>query len=133
MLYFCTLLWNNVTMHKRIYIIILSLCLQLSAYATTLVTISDASTWRSTELSKYKGQTIEFDVPFYVCNNYNSGSLTISPRRIYQVTNQAFPLSEEYNSLLSLNSYGTITLSPEGLLRRKIKSFISFIQKNCRF
>ena len=30
-------------------------------------------------------------------------------------------------------SYGTITLSPEGLLRRKIKSFISFIQKNCRF
>ena len=98
-------------MPKRIYIIILSLCLQLSAYATTVVTISDASTWRNTELSKYRGQTIEFDVPFYVCNNYNSGSLTISPRRIYQVTNQAFPLSAEYNSLLSLNSYGTITLN----------------------
>lgn len=98
-------------MPKRIYIIILSLCLQLSAYATTLVTIHDASTWRSTELKQYIGQTIEFDVPFYVCNNYNSGSLTISPRRIYQVTNQAYPLSAEYNSLLSLNSYGTITLS----------------------
>ena len=56
-------------MPKRIYIIILSLCLQLSAYAATLVTISDASTWRNTELSKYRGQTIEFDVPFYVCNN----------------------------------------------------------------
>ena len=30
-------------------------------------------------------------------------------------------------------SYGTITLSHIGLLRRKIKLFISFIQNNCRF
>ena len=98
-------------MPKKIYIIILSLCLQLSAYAATLVTISDASTWRNTELSQYRGQTIEFNVPFYVCNNYNNSSLTIAPRRIFQATNQAIPLSNEYNSLLINNSYGTITLS----------------------
>ena len=98
-------------MPKRIYIIILSLCLQLSAYAATIVTINNAETWRNTELSKYRGQTIEFDVPFYVCNNYNSSSLTISPRRIFQPTNQALPLSTEYNSLLSLNASGTITLT----------------------
>jgi hypothetical protein len=61
-------------------------------------------------LSKYKGQTIEFDVPFYVCNNYNS-SLTISPRRIFQPTNQALPASNEYYSMLSLNNSGTISLS----------------------
>ena len=110
-LYFCTLLWNNVTMLKRIYILILSVCIQLSMYAATVVRINDPTTWRNTELSQYRGQTIEFNVPFYVCNNYNSSSLTISPRRIFQATNQAIPLSNEYNSLLTNNSYGTITLT----------------------
>ena len=110
-LYFCTLLWNNVTMLKRIYILILSVCIQLSMYAATVVRINDPATWRNTELSQYRGQTIEFNVPFYVCNNYNSSSLTIAPRRIFQATNQAIPLSNEYNSLLINNSYGTITLS----------------------
>ena len=98
-------------MLKRIYTIILLFGLHLSVYAATVVSISDAETWRNTDLSKYKGQTIEFSVPFYVCNNYNSGSLTISPRRIFQPTNQALPLSSEYNSILSLNNAGTITLS----------------------
>ena len=98
-------------MFKRIYIIILSVCVQVSAFAATVVRINDASTWRNTELSQYIGQTIEFDVPFYVCNNYNSSSLTISPRRIFQATNQAIPLSNEYNLLLTNNSYGTITLT----------------------
>ena len=110
-LYFCTLLWNNVTMFKRIYIIILSVCVQVSAFATTVVSILDASTWSNTELNNYRGQTIEFDVPFYVCNNYNNSSLTISPRRIFQPTNQALPLSPEYSSILSLNASGTITLT----------------------
>ena len=110
-LYFCTLLWNNVTMFKRIYIIILSVCVQVSAFAATDVNINDVENWRYTELSQYIGQTIEFDVPFYVCNNYNSSSLTISPRRIFQATNQAIPLSNEYNLLLTNNSYGTITLT----------------------
>ena len=97
-------------MLKRIYILILSVCIQLTVYAASIVTIKDPETWRNTELNQYKGQTIEFDVPFYVCNNYNS-SLTIAPRRIFQATNQAIPLSNEYNSLLINNSYGTITLS----------------------
>ena len=110
-LYFCTLLWNNVTMFKRIYIIILSVCVQVSAFAATVVSINDASTWRNTELSQYRGQTIEFDVPFYVCNNYNNSSLTISPRRIFQPTNQALPLSPEYYALSTNNSYGSITLT----------------------
>ena len=98
-------------MFKRIYIIILSVCVQVSAFAATVVRINDASTWRNTKLSQYIGQTIEFDVPFYVCNNYNSSSLTISPRRIFQPTNQALPLSPEYSSILSLNASGTITLT----------------------
>ena len=98
-------------MFKRIYIIILSVCVQVSAFAATVVSIGNANTWRNTELNDYRGQTIEFDVPFYVCNNYNSSSLTIAPRRIFQATIQAIPLSNEYNSLLINNSYGTITLT----------------------
>lgn len=98
-------------MLRKICFIVSCICMQLTAYSATVVTISDASTWRNTELKNYQGQTIEFDAPFYVCNNYNSGSLTISPRRIFQPTNQALPLSEEYESILSLNGRGTITLS----------------------
>ena len=77
----------------------------------TLVSITDPENWKYTDLQKYVGQTIEFDVPFYVCKNNRNGELTISPRRIYQPTNQALPLSSEYSSMLSLNAYGTITLT----------------------
>ena len=106
-------------MFKRIYIIILSVCVQVSAFAATVVNIHDVENWCNTELSQYRGQTIEFDVPFYVCNNYNSSSLTISPRRIFQPTNQALPLSPEYSSILSLNASGTITLTGVSGYHRK--------------
>ena len=98
-------------MKKKILTILLFACMQFQLYAASIVTIKDPETWRNTELSQYRGQTIEFAVPFYVCNNYNNSSLTISPRRIFQATNQAIPLSNEYNSLLTNNSYGTITLT----------------------
>ena len=98
-------------MKKKILTILLFACMQFQLYAASIVTIKDPETWRNTELSQYRGQTIEFAVPFYVCNNYNNSSLTISPRRIFQVTNQAIPLSNEYNSLLTNNSYGSITLT----------------------
>lgn len=75
-----------------------------------VITISDPETWTYTNLQKYVGKTIEFTTPFYVCNNYN-GSYSISPRRVYQPTNQALPLSDEYNSILSLNAYATINLT----------------------
>lgn len=100
-------------MQQKIRIIIIILCVQLAvlANATTIVTIDNADNWSYLDLRPYVGQTIQFSVPFYVCNNYYSSELTISPRRIYQPTNQAFPLSDEYYSTLSLNSYGTITLN----------------------
>ena len=91
-------------------------CSHLFLDAATVVHIADPETWTYSELSQYKGQTIQFDVPFYVCNNYNG--LTISPRRIFQPTNQALPLSAEYNSILSLNSQGTISLTNAGSNRR---------------
>ena len=95
---------------KQVITLILSIFFHLSIFAVTQVSINNAETWKNSELRKYVGQTVEFDVPFYVCNNYR-GSYTISPRRIFQPTNQALPLSDEYDSMLSLNAQGTITLS----------------------
>jgi len=94
---------------KRTISFILGICIHLTVLAVTQVSIPDPDTWRYTDLKKYIGQTVQFDVPFYVCNNYNS--ITISPRRIYSPTNQALPLSAEYNSILSLNSQGSVTLT----------------------
>lgn len=97
-------------MKRIITILTISLCYVHLAVAQEQVHIADPETWTYSELNQYVGKTVQFDVPFYVCNNYNN-SLTISPRRIYQVTNQALPLSAEYNSLLALNSYGALTLT----------------------
>ena len=94
---------------KRAILLIFGICIHLSVLAVTQVSISDPETWRYTDLKKYVGQTVQFDVPFYVCNNYNS--LLISPRRTYSPTNQALPLSAEYSSVLSLNSQGSVTLT----------------------
>lgn len=96
-------------MKRIIFLFAIGLCVPCFTFATTVVTISDPETWRYTELNKYQGQTVQFDVPFYVCNNYSG--ITISPRRIFQPTNQALPLSQEYNSLLTLNAQGTIKLT----------------------
>lgn len=94
---------------RRAIILIFGICIHISVWAVTQVSISDPETWRYTDLKKYVGQTVQFDVPFYVCNNYNS--LLISPRRTYSATNQALPLSAEYSSILSLNSQGSISLT----------------------
>lgn len=97
---------------KRTISFILGICIHLTVLAVTQVKVPNPETWQNTDLKQYVGQTVEFDVPFYVCNNYNS--ITISPRRIYSPTNQALPLSSEYSSILSLNSQGTVTLSNAG-------------------
>lgn len=82
-----------------------------SLSAQTKVTIADPQTWANTDLRQYQGQTIQFTTPFYVTNNYYDGRLIISPRRTFVPTNQALPLSAEYNAILSANSTGEITLT----------------------
>ena len=95
---------------RRFWILIILISgLSIGSMAETVVTIADKENWRYTELKPYVGQTIRFSTPMYVTNNYNS--LTISPRRIFTPTNQAYPLSDAYNSMLTANSYGNITLS----------------------
>lgn len=96
-------------MRKIILTIFAIVWVHVVVVAATIVHIDDPETWIYSELKQYVGQTVTFDVPFYVCNNYND--LTISPRRTYSPTNQALPLSSEYNSMLSLNAMGSIKLS----------------------
>lgn len=90
--------------------LLLMMCAPLSLWAQTIVHISNPETWRRSSMSSYVGQTVQFDVPFYVCNNYK-GSYVIAPHRIMSPTNQAIPSSREYSEILSVNANGTITLS----------------------
>ena len=108
-LYLCRQFIIVDNMRKLILIIIALIGLNAISIAATIVHISNPETWTYSELKQYVGQTVQFDVPFYVCNNYSG--LTISPRRTYSPTNQALPLSDNYYSILSLNSTGNITLN----------------------
>ena len=108
-LYLCRQFIIVDSMRKFILIIITLVGLNAISIAATIVHIANPETWTYSELKQYVGQTVQFDVPFYVCNNYSG--LTISPRRTYSPTNQALPLSDNYYSILSLNSTGNITLN----------------------
>ena len=76
-----------------------------------VITITDPDLWTTSEMSQFVGKEVQFTTPFYVTNNSKSGQLTIAPRRIFNPTNQALPLSTEYHSILSLNEQGTLTLT----------------------
>ena len=76
-----------------------------------LITITDPDLWTNSEMSQFVGKEVQFTTPFYVTNNSKTGQLTIAPRRIFNPTNQALPLSSDYHSILSLNEQGTLTLT----------------------
>ena len=76
-----------------------------------VITITNIDQWTTSEMSQFVGKEVQFTTPFYVTNNTKSGQLTIAPRRIFNPTNQALPLSTDYYSLLSLNEQGTLTLT----------------------
>lgn len=91
--------------------IILYLLLFIAPYSmgATQIHISDPLTWSAQELAPYIGQTVVFDVPMVVCSNAN-GSYTISPRRLFTPTNQAYPRSSAYTSIAALNSTASMLL-----------------------
>lgn len=98
-------------MYMRYLLYIILLFCSLNVLSQTVIRIDDADEWNYASLVPYVGQTIEFENPMYVTNNYNNSSLEISPRRIYSATNQAYPMSEEYNEILRSNKTGVIKLS----------------------
>ena len=76
-----------------------------------IITITDPDLWTNSEMSQFVGKEVQFTTPFYVTNNSKTGQLTIAPRRIFNPTNQALPLSSDYQSILLLNEQGTLTLT----------------------
>ena len=76
-----------------------------------VITITNIDQWTTSEMSQFVGKEVQFTTPFYVTNNSKTGQLTIAPRRIFNPTNQALPLSTDYYSILSLNEQGTLTLT----------------------
>lgn len=76
-----------------------------------VITITNPDLWTNSEMSQFVGKEVQFTTPFYVTNNSKTGQLTIAPRRIFNPTNQALPLSTDYHSILSLNEQGTLTLT----------------------
>ena len=80
--------------------------------AQTVIHISDPESWTAAQMSKYVGQTVQFDTPFYICNNYyhHSGQYQISSRRLFSPTNQVLPASADYTSLISQNDAAEVTI-----------------------
>lgn len=97
---------------RRISLILLATVCITCLSAQTKVHISDPETWSVSQLQNYIGQTITFDVPMVVCNNYNG--LTISPRRTFAPTNQANPAMENYQSVVTNATTGELKLSGAG-------------------
>lgn len=100
-------------MKKHLTLLCFTLTFSWFINGQTIVHITNPDTWSAKELSNYVGQTIRFDVPFYICNNYSykQSSYIISPRRIYSPTNQTLPGSLAYQTIVSANQTGEITLT----------------------
>jgi len=75
------------------------------------VDIANPQQWRVYEMFKYVGDTVLFDCPMYVINNYYSGQLTIAPQRLYSPTNQCMPGSQDMLNMQAMNSYTTASLN----------------------
>ena len=94
---------------RKTLLLIIGMAVAAVTSAQIHVTIDDPEHWTTSNLAPYVGQTVIFDTPLLVTNNYNA--IYVSPRRIFSATNQCIPLSDEYNMLLSLNAQGSIQLT----------------------
>ncbi len=81
----------------------------VGCWSQTLVSVKDKQRWKTSDLSPYVGKTVRMADDWYVCSNQSG--YYVSPRRIFSPTNQCLPMSAEYNTLLSLNSQGTVSIS----------------------
>lgn len=78
-------------------------------FAQVHIQVSDPATWDPETLRPYIGQTVIFDVPMVVNNNYSG--LLISTRRFFSPTNQVRPGSSMVNNIMTLNDEGGIYLN----------------------
>ncbi len=97
-----------ISMKTKLFLLFLFVCLW--GQAQEIITISNPDTWTYSQLSAYVGETVTFETPLYVTNNYSNSYYEVSPRRIFSPTNQAYPMSSEYNALIGANSAGVVRL-----------------------
>ena len=105
---------------------------------TIKIKIDNPTHWTTAELKQYIGDTLQFETPFYVVNNYSmsSGKLSVSPRRIMIPTNQEFPGSTEYSAMVHENTNGHVYLSlPAGNYRmgQQIKNLTVKVKNSTNF
>ena len=126
---FVSLRDKSVVMRRNcLYLLVLSCMLSVFVRGQQHVNISDVEHWTVADLKQYVGQTVVFDVPFYICSTA-SGNMYVGPRRLFTPTNQVTPGSLEYRNLLTLNNNGTIRLDnyqssyPETQIRTGVKVY----------
>lgn len=78
--------------------------------AQTHIKVKDPNTWTTDELAPYVGQTVIFDVPIIVSSNASS-PYTVSTRRLFTPTNQAFPNTTAIKTVTSMNGKGAMQIS----------------------
>ena len=100
---------KNIAMLRKITAIVFALVPYLGLYAQQHISFADPEHWTTSELNKYKGQTVVFDQPVYTCNNYSG--LTASLHRVMSPTNQYEPTTAEYNTLVTVNNNSTFYLN----------------------
>jgi len=96
-------------MRKRLLIFALFLCILPATWGVN-VRFPNPATWTANDLAPYVGQTVTFEQPVYVCNNYYSNP-DVSLHRVMSPTNQELPGSPAYYNLMTLNSRSTVTLT----------------------
>ncbi len=101
-------------MHNRkiLFVCLLFLLSSIVSYGTIHnVDIPNPQQWRAYDMFKYSGDTVHFDCPIYVVNNYYGGQLSVSPQRLYSPTNQCLPGTQEMLNMQTMNTYCLATLT----------------------
>ena len=104
-------------MKHRLFFFV-TLFFSVSVLAQVHIQIDNPETWAAEELEPYIGKTVIFDSPLVVCSNAQYPTFTVSTRRLFTPTNQVYPRTQAYQSVVSLNSTGAIDMSGVGAYHR---------------
>lgn len=107
-MYFCSRFIKLRYMKTR-FSLVVALLVACYSFAQVHIKIDNPETWSLEELRPYVGQTVIFDTPLVLSSN--DYSYVVGPRRIFTPTNQAYPRTEAYRSVVGLNQTGALSLS----------------------
>lgn len=97
-------------MKTRFKLLMATLLMTTLVFGQPHITIDDPDTWSGESLREYVGKTVIFDVPMVVCANAN-GSYVVSPWRRMQPESCGVVGSDEYRSVVRINSSCMFSIS----------------------